>query len=165
MKRYQTSSFGWSSKMKRAEMREPATRFLILQNPNSETVLGFVSWQVDTEDDEAVIYWYSPLATENDRSYELQLQSSLQRSGIGRQFMQIIEHLGTSFNLSKSMLTVFTSNTSALSFYTKLGYLAPPPTTKDSYTIDPSSPTPRTLRSNRSILPHYQILSKPLNIL
>lgn len=43
-------------------MREPATRFLILQNPDSETVIGFLSWQVDTEDDEAVIYWYTPLA-------------------------------------------------------------------------------------------------------
>ena len=52
------SSFGWSPKEKQAEMRQPATRFLILQNPDSETVLGFLSWQVDTEDDEAVIYWY-----------------------------------------------------------------------------------------------------------
>ena len=59
--RYETSSFGWSPKRKQAEMREPATRFLILQKPNSDTVLGFLSWQVDTEDDEAVIYWYSPL--------------------------------------------------------------------------------------------------------
>ena len=60
-KRYKTSSFGWSSKEKQVEMREPATRFLILQNPDSETVIGFLSWQVDTEDDEAVIYWYTPL--------------------------------------------------------------------------------------------------------
>ena len=78
--------------------------------------------------------------------------------------MQILEHLGTSFNLSKSMLTVFTSNTSALSFYTKLGYLFPLPIAKVRYTIDPSSPTPRTLRSNRTILADYQILSKPLII-
>jgi hypothetical protein len=41
-------------------MRVPATRFLILQPPNSEIVLGFLSWQVDTDDDEAVIYWYTP---------------------------------------------------------------------------------------------------------
>ena len=58
--RYKTSSFGWSSKEKQAEMRVPATRFLILQPPNSEIVLGFLSWQVDTDDDEAVIYWYTP---------------------------------------------------------------------------------------------------------
>ena len=77
--------------------------------------------------------------------------------------MEILEHLGTSFNLSKSMLTVFTSNTSALSFYAKLGYLSPPPTkAKARYTIDPTSPPTRTLRSNRTILPDHQILSKPL---
>jgi N-alpha-acetyltransferase 40 len=76
--------------------------------------------------------------------------------------MQILEHLGTSFNLSKSMLTVFTSNTSALSFYTKLGYLFRPPAAKGRYTIDPTSPPARILRSNHTILPDYQILSKPL---
>lgn len=38
-------------------MRERPTRFLILRNPNSEGVLGFISWQVDTEEDDAVIYW------------------------------------------------------------------------------------------------------------
>ena len=57
--RYKTSSFGWSSKEKQAEMRDPPTRFLILQPPNSEIVLGFLSWQVDTDEDEAVIYWYT----------------------------------------------------------------------------------------------------------
>lgn len=38
-------------------MREPPTRFLILHNPDGDEALGFLSWQVDMEEDEAVIYW------------------------------------------------------------------------------------------------------------
>ena len=46
---------GWSKKQKQTEMREPETRFLVLQEINQEKVLGFLSWQIDTEDDQAVI--------------------------------------------------------------------------------------------------------------
>lgn len=56
-------------------------------------------------------------------SYELQLHSSLRRSGIGRQFMQVLELIGLKLGISKVMLTVFTANTSALAFYTTLGYI------------------------------------------
>jgi hypothetical protein len=56
---YKASSIGWSVKSKQAEMREPATRFLVLHGPKQ--ILGFTSWQVDMEDDAAVIYWYLSL--------------------------------------------------------------------------------------------------------
>ena len=51
------SSFGWSEKSKKHEMREPATRYLVVSSLDKQ-VLAFVSWQVDTEDDDIVIYWY-----------------------------------------------------------------------------------------------------------
>ena len=56
--RYATSSFGWSPKSKKAEMREPATWFIVIHKSTQDSVVGFISWQVDTEEDEAVIYWY-----------------------------------------------------------------------------------------------------------
>ena len=56
--RYANSSFGWSPKSKKAEMREPATRFIVIHKSTQDNVLGFMSWQVDTEEDKAVIYWY-----------------------------------------------------------------------------------------------------------
>jgi len=103
-------------------MREPGTRLLVLHDNTPENVLGFVSWQVDIEDVEAVIYWYTLLLLQSDHSYELQLSPRIQRSGLGRQLMNLLEQIGSSFHLSKAMLTVFTSNISALNFYTTLGY-------------------------------------------
>lgn len=37
-------------------MREPPTRYLVLETDGA--VVGFVSWQVVSEEDEAVIYWF-----------------------------------------------------------------------------------------------------------
>jgi len=45
-------------------MREPATRFLVVHDSNPEDVVGFISWQVDNEEHEPVIYWYNPLSRE-----------------------------------------------------------------------------------------------------
>jgi hypothetical protein len=39
-------------------MLEPATRFLVLRQSENSQVHGFLSWQVDIEEDDAVIYWY-----------------------------------------------------------------------------------------------------------
>jgi hypothetical protein len=38
-------------------MLEPATRFLVLHHQDGEEIIGFLSWQVDIDEDEAVIYW------------------------------------------------------------------------------------------------------------
>ena len=37
-------------------MREPPTKYLVIQE--TQNVLGFMSWQVDMEENEAIIYWY-----------------------------------------------------------------------------------------------------------
>ena len=42
-------------------MREPATKYLIIQDPFEQTVLAFMSWQVDIEEDDIVVYWYDIL--------------------------------------------------------------------------------------------------------
>jgi GNAT superfamily N-acetyltransferase len=119
-KRYNKSTWGWSKREKQAEMRQPATRYLVLAE--DDAVLGFVSWQATPEEDEAVIYWFITSTRLPDmHSYELQLDSSIQRSGLGRQFMDVLEYVGSSLHLSKAMLTIFVFNTPALSFYSKLG--------------------------------------------
>jgi len=83
--------------------------------------------------------------------------------------MEVLEHLGTTLNLSKVMLTVFTFNTPALSFYSKLGFSSsiypPQKLIKSRYTPDAISPQPTTRTSRRAtkvIQPDYQILSKRL---
>ena len=80
--------------------------------------------------------------------------------------MEVLEHLGTTLNVSKVMLTVFTFNTPALSFYSKLGFsYTPQKLIKSRYTPDGISPQPTTRTSRRMtkvIQPDYQILSKRL---
>lgn len=110
-------------------MKEPATRYLVLSSGGK--VQGFVTWQIDTEEGDIVIYWYSQSRlthltnllqmVSGDGSYELQLSPEIQGSGLGRQLMAILEHVGKQLGTRRAMLTVFTSNASALSFYTKLG--------------------------------------------
>ena len=93
-----------------------------MQEPNEQTVLGFISWQVDLDEGEAVIYWFEPWLCGTYLSYELQLHPQCQRQGIGQQFMHVLEQFGIQLLLSKAMLTVFANNEAALKFYTKLGF-------------------------------------------
>jgi hypothetical protein len=37
-------------------MREPPTRYLVVERDSS--VVGIASWQVVSEEDEAVVYWF-----------------------------------------------------------------------------------------------------------
>ncbi|KAK8762228.1 hypothetical protein V5799_026505 [Amblyomma americanum] len=55
--------------------------------------------------------------------YELQLESHVQRRGLGSHLMRQLDVLAAHFRMCKTVLTVFKSNTGALAFYQKaLGY-------------------------------------------
>jgi N-alpha-acetyltransferase 40 len=107
-------------------------------------------------------------------SYELQLSPQIQGSGLGKQLMTILEFVGKELGAQKAMLTVFTLNVSALSFYTALGYITSPVSpfgcfftledcvTHDRYTVDAISPKPRARRRREVVQPDYKILSKSL---
>ena len=99
-------------------MTQSRTRFLVLEHKSQ--VLGFMSWQVDFEGGDVVIYWYSPSSPSN-LSYELQLDESVRRMGLGAQLIRILESLGQKLGVQKVMLTVFTVNLTATTFYTRQG--------------------------------------------
>ncbi|ODQ51155.1 acyl-CoA N-acyltransferase [Saitoella complicata NRRL Y-17804] len=140
-KMYKEAECGWSASDKRVEMREPPTRYLIASAESApDTVAGFVSYQIDWEQDMAVAY-----------CYELQLDKSAQRLGLGRWLMSILEHMGRRADVEKTMLTVFTANKAALQFYTSIGYEE-----------DETSPQPVKLRSGKERRADYMILSKRL---
>jgi ribosomal protein S18 acetylase RimI-like enzyme len=75
----------------------------------------------------------------------------LRGTGIGKALMQIVEHVGRKVGVRMSMLTVFTANTHAETFYRRLGYVE-----------DASSPQARKLRGGKVKRPEYLILSKTL---
>jgi hypothetical protein len=57
-RRYKKSSFGWSVRFKKNEMKEPATRYIVLSSNN--TVQAFITWQICLEEDDIIVYWYLP---------------------------------------------------------------------------------------------------------
>jgi ribosomal protein S18 acetylase RimI-like enzyme len=54
-------------------------------------------------------------------SYELQVDPNHQGKGIGRKLLMEMESIGQSHAMTKSMLTVFKANDSAIQFYKKMG--------------------------------------------
>ncbi|KAL8885082.1 MAG: hypothetical protein Q9215_007004 [Flavoplaca cf. flavocitrina] len=136
---YAASSIGWSPVKKRKEMKLPDLRYLLLKDSITQ-IQGFLSFMLTYEDGHEVVY-----------CYELHLAPAVQRQGLGKYLMSLMETVGTNAGVEKSMLTVFVENDTALKFYERLGYM------KDDY-----SPEPRKLRSGTVKMPTYVILSKSL---
>lgn len=154
---YKRSSWGLNMKEKKDELMHPHARFLIVtgsidsntyndndvnQSQNSEekdTILAFAHFrfEVDDEDEpsQEVLYLY-----------ELQIDSLVQRNGLGKRLMHIIEMMAAQMKMRKVMLTVFKSNLNAMNFYESL-----------SYSIDDTSPS----QFGEDV--DYEILSKTVH--
>lgn len=103
-------------------------------------IAAFLNFRFCMDDDEtpeyAVLY-----------VYEIHVQASYARRGIGKRLMALVEQMAASANMDKVMLTVFKANTLAMKFYLEaLGY-----------SIDKDSPSQC---GNKSA--DYEILSKEL---
>lgn len=152
---YRASSRGWSSKEKLNEMKDKDMKFLIVRElespvvhsaldaPASE-VLGFLSFMLTIEDDLEVVY-----------CYEIHLKPQLRGRRIGATLMRAMEQIGLEVGIGKTMLTVFTSNVDARTFYERLGYTL----------YDEEAPPPRKRlrsRTTEAAKPTYVILAKDL---
>lgn len=58
--------------------------------------------------------------------YELQLEGKVQRKGLGRFLMKMMELIAFQMGMQSIMLTVMQANASALSLYADLGYTQHP---------------------------------------
>ena len=151
---YRASSWGWSGKKKLKEMKEDHMRYLTVHqqlpastdhNPASPRLLGFLSFMLTVEDDIEVVY-----------CYEVHLVPELRGQGLGAKLMRIMEHVGKMAGVSKSMLTVFTSNPGAQNFYDRLGYTL----------YDEEAPAPKKRlrsRTTEEAKPTFVILAKDLD--
>lgn len=81
--------------------------------------------------------------------YELQIEKRMQRKGLGRFLMQILELLAIKYSMTCLMLTVFLINTNAIAFYTQM-----------SYEIDSTSPTKDINFITSGETADFEILSK-----
>jgi len=145
---YKSSSWGLNLKEKEKELLHHDARFLIVtQNKNEtndqskEELLAFSHFRFEVNDDETpnieVLY-----------VYEIQIHSNARRRGMGRRLMSIMELVAIQTKMKKVMLTVFSSNQSAMQFYTH----------KMKYLIDDCSPS-KYLDNNVD----YEILSKSMH--
>lgn len=144
---YKRSSKGWSRKDKKAEMRDARMKYLLLHQNSTgsddpspltgeKSLLGFLSFMLDMEDEIDVAY-----------CYEIHLAEGARGRGLGKLLMRTMENIGDAIPMSKAMLTVFTSNVSARAFYESQGYeyydeeLLPPRKKLRTRTIEPPKPS------------------------
>ncbi|KWU43636.1 acyl-CoA N-acyltransferase [Rhodotorula sp. JG-1b] len=120
---YERSAEGYDPEEKRAELFHPEARFLLLRRAGdqaSEPPLGYCIFRFDTEETEAD-------EGEDDLCdvaycYELQIESSHQKQGVGRVLMDALERLARAYKMDKTMLTAFKNNTDAIAFYRRIGF-------------------------------------------
>ncbi|KAF4667489.1 hypothetical protein FOZ61_008205, partial [Perkinsus olseni] len=118
----------WDDHIKRDEMSHKLSRFLLrwregaTDSRTAEDLVAFVHFRferADDDDQQSVLY-----------VYEIQVVSSYQRRGIGRELMELVEEVATQLGIDLVMLTCLKNRPEGLAFYkTKLGY-----------TLHPSSP-------------------------
>ncbi|EEP77897.1 conserved hypothetical protein [Uncinocarpus reesii 1704] len=151
---YKNSRNGWSPAKKKAEMKLPDMRYMLLLRQSNEeesqktteqsvengNLGGMLSFMTTYEDGLPVLY-----------CYEVHLAPRLQRKGVGKQLMRVYEEIGRNIGLEKAMLTVYKSNESGVKFYERLGFVE-----------DEFSPKPMKLRNGHVKDFDYMILSKSL---
>jgi ribosomal protein S18 acetylase RimI-like enzyme len=134
---YLRSSWGLDMKAKEDELRHEKARYLLLiPDDEIDELAGFVHFRYDYDDQEHPSYGVIYV-------FEIQIDESYQRRGLGKKVMDLVEALTLQAELDKVMLTVFKANESAMKFYLGL-----------DYTLDMSTPSKWNHPAD------YEILSK-----
>jgi len=106
-KLYEDSEWGWNDKNKREEMLDEKAWYLLAETSDG-TIAGYSHFRYDMDFDDEVVY-----------VYEIQIDSTYQRKGLGRFMMQVLEMLAFKADMRKIMLTVFKHNPEAENFFKK----------------------------------------------
>ncbi|XP_025832692.1 N-alpha-acetyltransferase 40 isoform X2 [Agrilus planipennis] len=129
--KYETCSWGWNEKKKKEEMMDERAWYLIAKT-DANDFIGFSHFRFDIDEGLEVLY-----------CYELQLETIVQKRGLGKFMMQIIELIAFKNDMKKVVLTVLKNNPNS-GFFKKM-----------NYKLDESSPED----SDYETIP-YEILSK-----
>ncbi|KAI5754593.1 hypothetical protein M8J77_009820 [Diaphorina citri] len=115
---YEVCDIGWDPQGKHSEMFDDRACYLVAKNGSSSTPVAFSHFRFDVDFGEPVLY-----------CYELQLEKQVQRKGLGKFMMQVLELMAFKNNMSKVVLTTFKHNPDGLNFFYSL-----------NYTVDDTSP-------------------------
>lgn len=106
------STWGWNDKDKQKEMGDDRMWFLIAFDQSTNDPVAFTSFRFDIDYGYPVVY-----------CYEIQLQSSLQRKGLGKFLMQVLQLMAIKYEMHKVVATVLDCNEASQKFFVdKLGY-------------------------------------------
>ncbi|ETV85892.1 hypothetical protein H257_02432 [Aphanomyces astaci] len=134
-KLYEDSTWGFDLAKKRVELFEDAARYIIVERTPGQ-VDAFLHFRFVEDEGDAVVY-----------VYEIQVGPGLQRQGLGKRLMQLLQLIGRKYRMKLILLTVFKTNVAAMTFYTEtLGF-----------DIDDTSPS-----AHGDMSESYEILSKSL---
>ena len=127
MRTYYEKTWGLKKEQKMNELFHPTSRlFCVYAAPTTDdgkeeemskkgqlvayTIFRF-EWDDEEEPEYPVLY-----------CYELQIQSAYQGRGFGRKLMDILKVTADKLKMHKVMLTCFTCNETAMTFYKRIGY-------------------------------------------
>ncbi|EFA07325.1 N-alpha-acetyltransferase 40 [Tribolium castaneum] len=96
--KYEQCSWGWNDNKKMEELMDEAAWYLIAKGVDG-TFLGFSHFRFDMDEGIEVLY-----------CYELQLEPAIQRKGLGKFMMQILELIAFKNNMRKVILTILKNN-------------------------------------------------------
>ncbi|OAJ40309.1 hypothetical protein BDEG_24058 [Batrachochytrium dendrobatidis JEL423] len=145
----QSRDMGWLDASKYKEMTEEDARYIVLILKSSQTPVGFIHCRFTIDDDlDPITHEQTQLAV--IYCYEIQLDTLVQRKGLGRALMTAMESLGRLHQMQKCKLTVFKHNPTAMAFYTSIGYV-----------VDCTSPSMH-MSEKRASRVSYEIMSKRL---
>lgn len=126
----------WNDSAKRAELSDPENRYIVVREQETGSPVAFASFRFLIEGDVEALY-----------VYELQLSEAVQRRGLGKHLMIVLELVARQQRMHKIVLTVLKANAAALRFYEQM-----------RYEVDEDSPS----RCGDMDEPH-EILSKVVN--
>ncbi|XP_033345088.1 N-alpha-acetyltransferase 40 isoform X2 [Bombus vosnesenskii] len=106
---YEQSDWGWDLVAKQKQLTEPTAWYLVATS--NEKFVGFSHFRFDIDYREEVLY-----------CYEMQLESTVRRKGLGHFMMSALEAMASENKMRKVVLTVLKLNPSAMQFFYSLGY-------------------------------------------
>ncbi|XP_014287759.1 N-alpha-acetyltransferase 40 [Halyomorpha halys] len=107
---YRNCDWGWDDKKKLSQMTEPAAWYLIARD-EAKTPVAFSHFRFDMDYGVDVLYLY-----------ELQLEESVRRKGLGKFMSETIELIAFKNNMKKVVLTCFKHNPEAIEFYKSMNF-------------------------------------------
>merc|ERR1711974_32323 len=104
---YEESEWGWKTENKKEEMFDNRAWYLLARDMDNEgKLLGFSHFRFDMDYDDEVLY-----------VYEIQLENSVRRKGLGKFMMQVLEIMAFKADMRKIMVTIFKHNPGAQKFF------------------------------------------------